>query len=168
MPDITWVKDLVRYENEIEESGMVDIHAGFDAKEEIIRQSYDFMYTIKNDFIEHINAFNELKGGSMGCVKVYGISNTKADFMLFRNGYKLIFRLLEAGRISIQTRSPSANITPGTFVQETNSGTAEREDELLAQWGAFGELKWTFKNQILNPDYLVRFYLSRFIRESAK
>tara|TARA_B100001248_G_scaffold262389_1_gene258006 strand:- start:9776 stop:10276 length:501 start_codon:yes stop_codon:yes gene_type:complete len=166
MPDISWVKDLVRYENEIEESGMVDINAGFDSREEIIRQSYDFMFELKKDFIDYINAFNELKGGGMGCVKVYGISNTKSDFMLFRNGYKLIFRLVEAGRITISSRSPSANITPGALVQESQEQTSE--EELLAQWGAFGELKWTYKNQILNPDYLVRYYLSRFIRESAK
>lgn len=167
MPNINWVKDLVRYEKDLEESGMVDIHAGLDPNEEIVRQSYEFMYQVKEDFVEYINAFNELKGGGMGCVKVYGISNTRSDFMLFRNGYKLIFRLVEAGKISITSRSPSANMTPGTFVQE-GKNAGDREDELLAQWGAFGELKWVYQQQFVNTGYLVRYYLSRFIRESAK
>ena len=167
MPDISWVKDLVRFEKEIEESGMVDIHAGFDATEEIIRQSYDFMLELKNSFVDYINAFNELKGSGIGSIKVYGISNTKADFMLFRNGYKLIFRLVEAGKINIHSKSPSANITPGSFVNEPSSADT-REDQLLAQWGAFGELKWTYKSQIINTDFLVRYYLSSFVRESAK
>lgn len=168
MSDVNWVKDLVRFEKELEESGMVDINAGFDPTNEIIRQSYEFMFEMKNSFLDYINAFNELKGGGLGCVKIYGISNTKADFMLFRNGFKLIFRLVEAGKVTVTSRQPNANITPGSFVSEGGAEIDGQQDILLAQWGAFGELKWTYQNQIINPDFLIRHYLTRFIKESAK
>ena len=34
--------------------------------------------------------------------------------------------------------------------------------------GAFGDLIWTHQEQQVKPDFMVRYYLSRFIRESAK
>ena len=34
--------------------------------------------------------------------EIYGIANTHADFMLFRNGFKLIFSLKEPGAVSVR------------------------------------------------------------------
>ncbi len=42
------------------------------------------------------------------------------------------------------------------------------EDLLVARWGAFGDLQWTYQEQVVKTDYLVRYYMTRFIRESAK
>lgn len=170
MSDISWIKDLVQFEKQMEESGMIDMQAGFDAHREIIRQSIDFMTELKNSFMDSASVFNQLKGEGLGSIKTYGISNTQADFMLFRNGFKLIFSLVEAGKIIITTRNPSGNITPGSFVGATSNANPEAasQEMLMAQWGAFGELKWVYQNQAVNLDFLVRYYLSRFIRESAK
>ena len=90
MTELNWLKELVRFEQDLEESGMVDFSAGFDPNKELIIQSVRFMNDLKEKFVDYASTFNELKGGAIGGIKIYGISNTQADFMLFRNGYKLI------------------------------------------------------------------------------
>jgi hypothetical protein len=39
---------------------------------------------------------------------------------------------------------------------------------LSARWGAFGDLVWTYQDQPVKVEYLVKYYMTRFIRESAK
>ena len=46
--------------------------------------------------------------------------------------------------------------------------TVGEEDLLIARWGAFGDLNWTFHEQPIKNEYLVRYYMTRFVRESAK
>jgi hypothetical protein len=85
--------------------------------------------------------------------------------MLFRNGYKLIFSMRQPGLIAINFAHLGTSYIPADGHQVTTSG---EEDLLHSHWGAFGDLIWTYQNQPIRLDYLVRHYLSRFIRESAK
>lgn len=165
MDKLQWIRDLVLAEQQMEESGVVDVSAGFDPSQDVSLTTVEFMNDLKAAFVESAAAFNQLKGSSLGLVKIYGISKTQADFMLFRNGYKLIFTIRKAGLIGIRFNQIGSSFLPGQNLDETNSG---KEDLLKAAWGAFGELKWTYNEQLINLDYLVRYYLSRFIRESSK
>ncbi|MFK8138852.1 MAG: hypothetical protein AB8E15_10865 [Bdellovibrionales bacterium] len=169
MAELSWIKELVRFEQDIEESGMIDFSAGFDPDRELIIQSIKYMNELKDLFVDAASGFNELKGGGLGGIKIYGISNTQADFMLFRNGYKLIFELDEPGKICIRSRHQGANVVPGVKAAPSQTDTYANEDEeLFAQWGPFGEVKWTFKKQSINLEYLTRFYMSKFVRDSAR
>lgn len=105
-----------------------------------------------------------MKGLSVGNIKIYGIANTRADFMLFRNGLKLIFSLQKAGTISVKMNYG------GYFPTKMATDSAPDQEELIeSQWGAFNELFWTYRKvRISGSDHMVRFYLSRFIHESAK
>ncbi len=85
--------------------------------------------------------------------------------MLFRNGFKLIFSMKCPGAIAITYNSIGANFVPSA--DDTESGDRSTE-YLKSRWGAFGELNWTYKDQEVKLDSLVRFYLSKFIKESAK
>ncbi len=169
MDKLSWIKDLVRAEQKMEESGVVDFSFGFDPQQLLLTESTGFLESLKSAFIESSSSFNQLKASTVGRVKIYGISNTVADFMLFRNGFKLIFALKEPGVISIRFHYVGAG-----FVQmpaATDNGAkvpAGEEDHLIARWGAFGDLVWTYHEQIVKADYLVRYYMTRFIRESAK
>ena len=170
MDKLSWIKDLVRAEQKMEESGVVDFGGGFDAGQLLFSESIAFLEGLKNTFIEAASSFNQLKGSTVGRVKIYGISNTQADFMLFRNGFKLIFALREPGVISIRFHYVGSGFV--TMPAATDNGAkvpaSENEDTLFARWGAFGDLAWTYQDQPVKVDYLVRYYLSRFIRESAK
>lgn len=163
---MNWIKDLVIAEQQMEDTGMVDMTAGFDPERELEEASLEFMTDLKTAFVEAAATFNQLKGSSVGTIKIYGISKTKADFMLFRNSYKLIFALKNPGLISISFNSTSALYVPGQGASEpTSLGPMET---LKARWGAYGELIWTSNDMQINIDYLIRYYMCRFVRESTK
>lgn len=164
---IEWIKELVKSEQQMEESGMVDILAGFDPKKSLLNESTNYLNELKACFVDAAAVFNELRASAVGRVKIYGIAKTQADFMLFRNGFKLIFSLVEPGKIAIRFNFISPSYLP------SNPSTApadqfEEEDLIEAQWGAFGDIEWKYKGLPVKMDSLVRFQLSRFLKESAR
>lgn len=167
MDQLQWIKDLVRAEQQMEESGIVDFTAGFDPQTSLKPETIRFLNTLKNIFVESANAFNQLKSSTVGRLKIYGISKTDADFMVFRNGFKLIFSMREPGKIAVLFNHLGSSYVPGQDTSSSGNKVLD-EDVLVSKWGAFGDLIWTFQEQEIKADYLVRHYLSRFVRESAK
>lgn len=166
MNSIDWIKDLVLAEQQMEEEGVIDL--SLQTPDSLLKEeSLTFLREIKAAMVESASAFNQLKASNTGTVKIYGISNTEADFMLFRNGFKLIFSLRQPGEIEVYYSLIGSHfLTPQT---EIESAPAGHEKELLrARWGAFGELSWSHRELPVRLDYLVRHYFSRFIRESTK
>ena len=157
-----WIRDLIVAEQKMEESGVIDISEDHNAEEILREETLDYIKDLKAGFIESSSAFNELKGSSLGQIKIYGISKTVADFMLFRNGFKLIFSIHSAGRVTISFANQGTSFTPDGVSSNIH------ENLLEAKWGAFGQLKWFYKSLPVDLDYLIRYYLTRFIKESAK
>lgn len=174
MPKLDWVKDLVRAEEQMEESGIVDLQIGFDNDRTLAIETLNLLQLLKNEFIEAATSFNEMKASALGRIKIYGIAKTQADFMLFRNGFKMIFSMKEPGQISIRFNfmGPSFATTPAaapTMAAGTPGAAPLMEEHLLvAKKGPFGDLVWTFRDQDIRVDSVVRFHLSLFIKESAK
>ncbi len=167
MDKLDWIKELVLAEQQMEESGVVDFTAGFDPQLLLETQTLEFMNNLKSALVDASSAFNQMKPSALGHIKTYGISKTKADFMLFRNGYKLIFSVRQPGMIGIRLHTLSSTYLPGAASMEESLEQAS-EDYLKARWGAFGELKWTYKDHPVNIEYMVRYYMTRFIRESTR
>lgn len=167
-----WIKELVRAEQRMEESGVIEFGPAFDPVQILLTESIAFMNELKIAFVDAASAFNQLKGSSLGRVKIYGIANTHADFMLFRNGFKLIFSLKEPGAVSIRFHYVGAGFQPAGSAMTPGAGAVAshvgEEDMLIARWGAFGDLNWTYQEQAIKTEYLVRYYVTRFVRESAK
>lgn len=159
-----WIKELVAAEQQMEDAGVVDITAGFDADKQIEESTIEYLNDLKLAFVEAASAFNQLKGSTLGHIRIYGISKTRADFMLFRNGYKLIFNMRHAGVITIQYSAAVTHYVPGQNGPTSDLG----QDVLKADWGAFGQLNWLYNERPIQLDYLVRYYMSRFVRDSAK
>ena len=168
MDKLGWIKDLVRAEQKMEESGVVDFTVGFDPHQLLFNETIEFLGGLKTAFIEAASSFNQLKGSTVGRVKIYGISNTHADFMLFRNGFKLIFAMKEPGVIGIRFHYVGAGFVQVPAATDNGLKPPSEEDMLTARWGAFGDLVWTYQEQSVKADYLIRYYMTRFIRESAK
>jgi hypothetical protein len=164
MSHIDWIKDLVLSEQKMEDSGLIDL-SGADQDRVLEEQTLDYLRDIKTAFIEAASAFNQMKGTSLGTAKIYGISNTKADFMLFRNGFKLIFSMRRPGEIEIYHSLIGSHFLANPI---GDAETLSDKDVLKAQWGAFSDLNWFFKNMPVRIDYLTKHYFARFIRESAK
>ena len=165
MEKLSWIKELVLAEQQMEEAGVVDMEAGFDPNRQVDEATFEFINDLKAAFVEAASAFNQLKGSQLGQIRIYGISKTKADFMLFRNGYKLIFSLRQPGLITVSYSNAVAQYVPGTLPKTDEKQTA---DSLRATWGAFGQLIWTYNDHAINIDYLIRYYMSRFVKDSAR
>lgn len=169
MNEMGWIKDLVRAEQKMEESGVIDVAAGFDPDRELHLATTSYLVQLKDLFIESANVFNQLRGIAIGGVKIYGIAQTESDFMLFRHGFKLIFSMKRSGLISVRFQHQGAGFVAGAAASPQNIEEAPSNEDLVeAKWGAFGEILWTYKRLPINSDQLVRYYMSRFIKESAK
>lgn len=169
MAKLDWVKELVRAEEQMEETGIVDLSIGFDNDRTLAQETLSLLQIMKNEFIESATAFNELKASPLGRIKIYGIAKTQADFMLFRNGFKMIFSLKEPGQISIRFNFLGPGFAASNIpTAQTSAQPLMEEHLLIAQKGPFGDLIWTFKDREIRIDSVVRFHLTLFIKESAK
>jgi len=162
MDKVSWIKDLVRSEQQMEESGMVEMTTGFEPEKQLLNETILFLSSLKREFIDSTTAFNQMKGSPLGRIKVYSISQTQADFMLFRNGCKLIFSMKQPGTIAMKFNR-SGGINPAFQESQVSD-----EEILMAKWGPFGDLVWAYNNQPVKVEYLLRYYTTRFVHESAK
>ena len=170
MEKISWIKELVKAEQQMEESGMVDMTFGFDSDRIIVEESIQFLLALKTEFVDSSVSFNELKPSALGRIKIYGIAKTHADFMLFRNGFKMIFALKAPGQVSVRFNFIGSNFIPTPGIPESTQAATNVMDEHIieAKWGAFGEIIWTYQGLPLKMEYMVRHYLTLFIKESSK
>ena len=174
MEKISWIKDLVKAEQQMEESGLVDMSFGFDPERVLVTETIQFLLALKTEFVDSSSTFNELKPSALGRIKIYGIAKTHADFMLFRNGYKMIFAMKAPGQISVRFNFIGTNYipTPGSNNNDMGASNANanvmEENIVEARWAAFEELVWMYKGQNVKLEFMVRHYMTQFIRESSK
>jgi len=163
----TWIRELVSADEQLEKSVMIDMNLGLDTQRILVNESIQFLLKLKQEFAEAAAQFNELKPSVLGRIKVYGIAKTHADFMLFRNGYKMIFSIKSAGVISMRFHYVGNMAIPQP--QSKEQSTIVMDEELFeAKWGAFEEVLWSFKGQPFKIQYLVRHYLTLFIKDSSR
>lgn len=167
---ISWIRELVKSEEQMEEHGMIEMGVGVETERGLAMETLTYLQQLKNAFIETAQTFNELKGSALGRLKIYGIAKTQADFMLFRNGFKMIFSMKQPGTVSIRFNfiGPS-NFIPSQIPNMMNS-TAPLMNEILieATPAAFGELVWSYQGQQAKIENVVKYHMSLFIKESAK
>ena len=159
--DIQWIKNLVRMEQDMEASGQVHLPETKASVSDMAEHTDEFMKQLRTAFTSHSSVFNHMKG-FLGSLRIYGIAGTKSDFMLFRHGHKLIFSVKEPGLITIKMNFNTA------ILMNNGEEKSEPADFIQAQWGPFNELKWTYNNKAINLDYLIRYYMSVFVKNSVK
>lgn len=166
---ISWIRDLVHSEEQVEESGIVDMGTGTLNEPNLMQETLAYLQDLKTAFIESASAFNELKASPLGRIKIYGIAKTHADFMLFRNGFKMIFSAKAPGQISIRFNfiGTQQNLSQLPSLMNT---AANLNDEVIieSRFGPFQELRWTYQNETVNTQSLVKYHLSLFIKESQR
>ena len=167
---LNWIKDLVKSEERMEETGVVDMSIGFDNEKIMAHETLVFLQNLKDEMIESANAFNELKSSPLGRIKIYGIAKTQADFMLFRNGYKMIFAMKSPGVISIRFNFLGPNQYLPTTTPSVNQAASNLMEEhlIIAKRGPFKEMQWTFLDEKVEFAAMVRYHITLFVRESAK
>lgn len=160
--ETNWIKDLVRLEQDMEASGLISLPESSPSPEQLSEHTIEFMQQLRTAFTANSAVFNHMKG-FLGSLKIYGIANTQADFMLFRHGHKLIFSIKEPGLISVRMKFNDQLLNNNKTIP-----TEEPADFIKGEWGPFNELKWTYNDHIINIDYLIRYYMTVFVKNSVK
>ncbi len=155
-----WIKELVRLEQDMETTGQISLPETGPSQEQLAEHTFEFMKQLRTAFTANSAVFNHIKG-FLGSLRIYGIANTQADFMLFRNGHKLIFSVREPGLISVRMKFNDQLLSK-------KKPTEEPADFIKGEWGPFNELQWTYNNQKINIDYLIRYYMTVFVKVSVK
>ncbi len=166
---MSWIKDLVKSEEQMEETGVVDLSSQEDPERFLVEETVEYLQDLKNAFVDASSTFNEMKVSPIGRIKIYGIAKTVADFMLFRNGYRMIFSLREAGKISIKFNFISANYVPSAIPTSQTSNAPLMDEHILeAKVGAFQEVEWSYKGGPIRIDNVVRHHITLFVKSSNK
>lgn len=167
MTQLEWIKDLVESENKSLESGVIDINPQYLQQRLLVQETLNLLTALKDNFTDAVTMYNELKSSPIGKIKVYSIAQSHGDFMLFRNGYKMIFSLKEPGTVAVRFNFIGSQIMSTSQIAEAKVNSKILDDQfLVAKLKAFNELVWTFQEQEFKMDYLIKFYLTLFTRES--
>ncbi len=164
----TWIENLAIEEINMNESGIVDLHEHLNPIHFLEESSIEFMNQIRDKIEFYISRFNQYRGQhTSGHIKIFKISNTVNDFMLFRNSLRLIFARRANDIISIAFISNGKDLLAPRLKMDDSFG-GEGVHEIQAHVGAFNEITWRFQGEIVNMDAMVKHYLSEFIKQSAQ
>lgn len=166
---LNWIKSLVQAEEQMEQSGFVSMTTTSTLENSIKQDTIQFLNQMKEKLIEASVAFNEMKTSPVGRLKIYGVAQTVADFMLFRNGYKMIFSMKQPGMISIRFNFLGPQQTlPAVPTMQRSVANLMEEHLIVAKKGPFQDLEWTFQDQPVKLENVVKYHLTLFVQESAK
>jgi len=158
-----WLKRLVENETELLRTGSGDFISHQDHRKVVEEATMEFMLELKEEFLNCVDLFNSYRGGSHlpNSVKIFNISNTQADFIIFRNTMKLV------------VSNPALGVINFSFVNRANTFTkapvkSKKEGyDLIAQLYPFNDLAWTFHGERINIEAVVRYLFTDFVKSSA-
>lgn len=164
----TWIENLALDEINMEESGVINFNEHLSPARALEESSINFMEDLKEYFEIYVAKFNEFRGerDNTRAIKMFKISNTVNDFMLYRNSLKLVAARRSDDVISIGFLSNSG----GAFAARTSHDESSNRSihEIRAHIGAFNNIVWKFKGENVDLEALVKHYLTEFIKHSAR
>ena len=170
-PDLStkWIENLAMEEINMDESGVIHVEDHLNPHHMLEESSIEFMDALKDRFEFYVTKFNEYRrtpqGGSQ--IKMFKISNTVNDFMLFRNGIRLIFARKADDLISIGFISGGKDFFGSRLSKNETLGNNPLH-EIKAHIGPFNQISWRFKGEAVSLTPMIKHYLSEFIRISAR
>lgn len=164
-----WIETLAQDEINMEETGIVNFSEHLDPMHLLETSSVEFMEKLKEKFEVYTEKFNELRthhSDKSKSIKMFKISNTINDFMLFRNSLKLVVARRSPDVISVGFLSNSGGLFAARLNFENDSQS--KIHEIKATIGPFNDIKWKFQGENVDLDSLARHYLTEFIKHSAR
>lgn len=163
-----WIEQLALDELNMDETGIVDIDDHLNPQHLLEEASITFMNNIRDKVDVYINKFNEYRGAGPGPqIKVFKISNTVNDFMLFRNALRLVFARKSNSCITIGMLANGKDLYAARL-SKNDSTISDEPHEIRAHIGPFNRISWRFQGEEIDIDSLVRHYLCEFIKNSAR
>ena len=114
MEKLDWIKDLLLEEQDKEVKGLVDLNIDTQPATSLKKASIYFLRSLKQSFTEAAEIYNGFRQNVSNQIKVYGVSKTDSDFMLFRNNVQLIFALREPGLIQVYSSQLNTALVGGS------------------------------------------------------
>lgn len=165
----SWIENLAMEEINMDESGIVNISSHLNPSLLLEESSIELMNDIRDRLEAYTTKFNEHRGrnNANSAIKLFKISNTVNDFMLFRNSLRLIFARKSSDVISIGFLANGKDIYGARLSFNDQFGSTNIH-EIRASLGAFNKISWKFNNELIDIDTMVRHYLTEFIVNSAR
>lgn len=166
---LAWIEHLALEELNMNESGVISIDDHLNPAALLEDSSIRFMDTLRDKFDFYVAKFNEYRGGhnTGSQIKTFKISNTVNDFMLFRNALRLVVARRSHDLITIGFVTSGKEFYGARLSLDEGLGH-QAIHEIRAHIGAFNKITWRFAGEEVDPESLVRHYLSEFIKHSVR
>jgi hypothetical protein len=155
-----WIHEIARVEGSPEAEALYNMTHGSGPQQAIEESTVDFLTDLRADFQEYVRVFNSLSeaGKKFSEIKIFNLTQGAADFMLYRNGIKLIIANTTHGVVQF---SYDRHASAGSMNVEQNIPQA---DEILAQLGAFGAVNWVYRSEKVDSEQVSKHFFSEFTR----
>lgn len=166
--NISWIENLALEEVNMEESGIIRFDDHLNTQQLLEESSLNFVNKLKDRFEFYVSLFNQYRTNrdQSRSIKVFRISNTINDFILFRNSLKLIVARRAPDVVSIGFLSSNGGLFSARLANENQSVHAIHE--LKAHVGPFNTISWRFQDEVIDVEALVKYYLTEFIKNSSR
>lgn len=154
-----WSAELALEERKMEREGVVDFTNTYHKQEILKRRTAEFAVHLQENFRQQVEIFNEARRSASHLIHVYKVSQSEGDFMLFRNGVKLVVSGQRSGKIIF-----AFNQYLGQIFASNQAPVLELE----AAWGPFDQLFWSYKGERVQVLDIVRYFLTEFARQSYR
>ncbi len=155
-----WIHEIARVEGSPEAEALYNMTHGSGPQQAIEESTVDFLTDLRADFQEYVRVFNSLSeaGKKFSEIKIFNLTQGAADFMLYRNGIKLIIANTTHGVVQF---SYDRHASAGSMNIEQSIPQA---DEILAQLGAFGAVNWVYRSEKVESEQVSKHFFSEFTR----
>jgi hypothetical protein len=155
-----WIHELARAEASPEADALYQINRVSAPGQAIEESTVDFLTDLRAYFQEYVRLFNSMSesGKKYSEIKIFNLTQGAADFMLYRNGIKLIVANTTQGVIQI---SYDKHVVAGTA---SGDGMVPQSEELLAQLGAFGSVHWMYRSERVESEQTSKHFFAEFTR----
>lgn len=166
--NVSWIESLAMEEVNMEESGIIRFNDHLNTQQLLEESSLNFVNKLKDRFEFYVTMFNQYRGNKEASrgIKIFRISNTVNDFILFRNSLKLIVARRAPDVISIGFLSNNGGLFTPRLQNENQSVHAIHE--IKAHVGPFNTISWRFQDEPVETEALVKYYLTEFIKNSSR
>jgi hypothetical protein len=154
-----WIHELARAEASPEADALYQINRVSAPEQAIEESTVEFLTDLRAYFQEYVRIFNSLSeaGKKFSEIKIFNLTQGAADFMLYRNGIKLIVANTTQGVIQL---SYDKHVVSGT----TSDFMIPQAEEILAQLGAFGSVFWMYRSEKVESEQVAKHFFAEFTR----
>jgi hypothetical protein len=142
---LAWVRELAALD---EKSCLTSPEPDYDVR--LAQGTIDFLGLLKSEFSKAVALFNQLRESQAGPIRIGRITGSDVDFMLFRDGRRMVFSRWDEGCVAVQF----------------SFDNGAHADLFSARFGVYGRLEWHFQDQPVHVESLIRYYMSRFVQLS--